>query len=66
MSMLNEIMELVDGQSGEEKTNYGDFREFISSLFEKVEDEDWVRSQGKDQAGKQLNLVNEGLNIPVQ
>ena len=45
MQMINEVMGKIDEPAHEETSNYQDFESFMSSLFEKVEDVDWMRSQ---------------------
>jgi hypothetical protein len=55
MRFINELSKLVDGKSGdsvgdkegEEKTNYKDFKDYMSNIFEKVESEEWVNRQYK-------------------
>lgn len=38
MAMMNDLMQFIDNETEDDKTNYTDFEEFVTSIFEKVED----------------------------
>ena len=47
MRVLNELISLADGQSNtvQESTNFHDFDEYITRLFDKVYDPLWMNSK---------------------
>lgn len=64
MLVINDLMRIIDNENSEEKSNYQEFEEFMStSVFEKVEDEDWMRKQEKDQIFHHLKLAHQQSEV---
>ena len=64
MLVINDLMSIIDDENSEEKSNYQDFEEFMStSVFEKVEDEDWMRKQEKDQIFHHLKMAHQQSEV---
>ena len=58
MRVLNELISLADGQSVkvEDCTNFNDFDEYITRLFDKVYDPIWMNSK---EGGDDFNRLHE-------
>lgn len=67
MRFLNDMMEMIDKSSDEdEMSTFEHFEEFMSSLFEKVEDEEWMRKEDKSMYLSGLKLSHKQSEINPQ
>jgi hypothetical protein len=63
MLMLNDLISKVD--ESQEQTSFRGFEAYMSDLFEKVEDEDWIKHQEREQINLQLGLSMAAVNLEL-
>ena len=66
MTMLNEMMSLINDEPEDEEDELPqslDFEKFMSELFEKVEDEDWMERPVKEIIYSSLRLKSKNSDI---
>lgn len=67
MQLINEVKDILDLQNEDQETTYDLFQEFMTNLFEKVMDDDWMKKNDKEIfTGPNLKMLHVQSNMNMR